>query len=551
MKLIGGGLGPHFRLLGGGSPLGPGLAMSAASIVENSAQGTDIATLTPVNASNPGAVSIAAQQVANLFQMNVDGVTLEVGSNTAALDHETNPTATVTLQYTDDNGTWPFTRTIQITDAASIVITTGGELDTALMLVGDVIGDAWIAGTYPDFNGNPVSEAITYFVDGVPVLSTYVLQAGDAVGQAEVVLSATGADDFTYLSGLSGITDYTITPTDLEWEVPPGGGGGGVAPSNTVAPVLSGRAVVGDVLSTTDGTWTGDPTIAFTYQWQRSDDGTTGWASVSGAVAADYTVAPGDVAKYLRCVVTGTNGTGNASAATAASAEIGLNFVDTNGNARLSTTAAPGNAASFTLSCWVRPFNTSNTGTIISLMNGSGQGVRLMTFSNGGQIEPRWIVHDSAGTPAWIDMALTGGMAAGSIYHLYLAVSLSGAGIFDFRINGVTPTFDDVSSPTVGSGTILMSQAADVTWKDVGAQDTWDGRIADLFFQAGAIIPHTSFIDGSGKPKDISGLGAPFLLLGSGMLADARAGDTAEGWNDGFNLGSASMSVVNGNYANA
>ena len=41
-------------------------------------------------------------------------------------------------------------------------------------------------------------------------------------------------------------------------------GGGNVAPSNVTAPVISGSALLGSVLSTTNGTWSGVP-ATFSY----------------------------------------------------------------------------------------------------------------------------------------------------------------------------------------------------------------------------------------------------------------------------------------------
>ena len=86
------------------------------------------------------------------------------------------------------------------------------------------------------------------------------------------------------------------------------GGGGGTAPSNTVAPVASGTGVVGQTLSSTTGTWTGDATITYGYQWQR------GGSNISGATSSSYTLVTADGGTNVRCVVTGTNGTGSASA---------------------------------------------------------------------------------------------------------------------------------------------------------------------------------------------------------------------------------------------
>lgn len=230
---------------------GPGLSLSAASVPENSPTGTVIGTVTPTNASNPGAVSIASQTPANSLQMNVDGVTVEVGS--AGLDYETTPTISVTFEYTDDDGTYQFVRTIYVTDAAAIQITTPGSLDPALLLVGNQIGDAYVAGTYPDYNGNAVSEsAVVYEVNGGSVLATYVLQSGDAVGQAQVTAGATGADNLVYWSDIEGITDYSFTPTDLEWTVPAGSG-----------PAVPDQFGSGDWSVADDGT-NGDATITVT-----------------------------------------------------------------------------------------------------------------------------------------------------------------------------------------------------------------------------------------------------------------------------------------------
>lgn len=87
---------------------------------------------------------------------------------------------------------------------------------------------------------------------------------------------------------------------------------GGVAPVNTIAPVASvPYAIAGQTLSCTTGTWSGSEPISYTYQWQSSADGSTGWANVGGATSSTY-VIPSSAAQLLfyRCVVTGTNAFG-------------------------------------------------------------------------------------------------------------------------------------------------------------------------------------------------------------------------------------------------
>lgn len=86
-------------------------------------------------------------------------------------------------------------------------------------------------------------------------------------------------------------------------------------PVSVIAPTVSGTAKIEEVLTANAGTWTGFPSPDFSYQWERSADGSTGWANISGATAATYTLANDDKGKYVRVQVTGTNNAGSASAA--------------------------------------------------------------------------------------------------------------------------------------------------------------------------------------------------------------------------------------------
>ncbi|NTG07145.1 hypothetical protein [Rhizobium rhizogenes] len=88
------------------------------------------------------------------------------------------------------------------------------------------------------------------------------------------------------------------------------------APANTALPTISGTARVGQVLTASPGTWSGNPAPTFTYQWQR---GTT---NISGATSATYTAVTADAGQTLRVVVTATNSQGNASANSAATAAV-------------------------------------------------------------------------------------------------------------------------------------------------------------------------------------------------------------------------------------
>ncbi len=81
---------------------------------------------------------------------------------------------------------------------------------------------------------------------------------------------------------------------------------GAVDPVNTVAPAVTGTEEVGETLSVSDGTWTGDPVIAFTYQWYRSPS-----TAISGATSDTYELQAEDEGETIFCRVTGTNGSGS------------------------------------------------------------------------------------------------------------------------------------------------------------------------------------------------------------------------------------------------
>jgi hypothetical protein len=87
------------------------------------------------------------------------------------------------------------------------------------------------------------------------------------------------------------------------------------APSNTVAPAVTGTATQGQTLSCTTGTWLNSPT-SYSYQWQRADDSgfTTNLTNIGGATTNTFVLTASEVSKYVRCVVTATNAGGSTAA---------------------------------------------------------------------------------------------------------------------------------------------------------------------------------------------------------------------------------------------
>lgn len=89
----------------------------------------------------------------------------------------------------------------------------------------------------------------------------------------------------------------------------------GVAPTMTVIPAITGTVEVGEILTSSTGTFTGDAVITYTYQWFA------GGVAISGATASTFTLTSAQLGKVITVRVVATNASGSAygfSAATSA-----------------------------------------------------------------------------------------------------------------------------------------------------------------------------------------------------------------------------------------
>ena len=111
-------------------------------------------------------------------------------------------------------------------------------------------------------------------------------------------------------------------------------------PSNTTLPMISGTTTVGQVLTTTNGTWAGSPS-SYAYQWRRCNAAGGACADIGGATANTYTLVAGDVDATIRVVVTATNLDGSTPATSAQTLQI-AGIAPTAGTASTSGTATAG-----------------------------------------------------------------------------------------------------------------------------------------------------------------------------------------------------------------
>ena len=77
------------------------------------------------------------------------------------------------------------------------------------------------------------------------------------------------------------------------------------SPINSVAPVISGNTTRGSTLTTTTGTWFGNPYPTFTYQWFRGNTPILNQTNIT------YVIDLADGGQQITCHVTGTNSIGS------------------------------------------------------------------------------------------------------------------------------------------------------------------------------------------------------------------------------------------------
>lgn len=107
---------------------------------------------------------------------------------------------------------------------------------------------------------------------------------------------------------------YNLALQQEEISVNPGAGGN--PPVLTVAPAITGTAEVGETLTSNNGTFTGDATITYTYQWFA------GGVAISGATSSTLVLASAQLGKVITVRVTATNSSGTSAGFSAATSAV-------------------------------------------------------------------------------------------------------------------------------------------------------------------------------------------------------------------------------------
>lgn len=166
------------------------------------------------------------------------------------------------------------------------------SFDSALSVADDAAVSTVIAQASVNGQDGPHTFTLTNDASGQFAITTG--------GELSVAAALTAGAQGIEISATNGVDDPATSAPSVSVTV---------APANSVAPVVSGTPEVGATLTTTDGTWTGEPAPTFTYQWQR--DG----VNISGATASTYVLVDADDGTDVECDVTADNGINTATAA--------------------------------------------------------------------------------------------------------------------------------------------------------------------------------------------------------------------------------------------
>jgi hypothetical protein len=267
----------------------------------------------------------------------------------------------------------------------------------------------------------------------------------------------------------------------------------GTKPLNLEPPEISGAYF----FTASMGAWTGSP-ASYAYQWQISDNGTSGWTDIDGATSASYLAIEADETKFVRCGVIATNANGpSAVAYSAASVAIeipefpvtglvafyklndngsgGLDLTDASGNGNTLTnnnavalgtgrvaggadfanggslsSSAPEAADAFTLSAWVNA--PAGLGSFMQLAGVWGNPPFNSFLGTDGDDQAVAVVGDDSGDVVW---CYTTTVVRDDTWHFIVAQCDTTNGVFRIKVDDGVWQDGDAPPATLGEGTVF------------------------------------------------------------------------------------------------
>lgn len=168
----------------------------------------------------------------------------------------------------------------------------------APVISGALTVGAVLTSTQGTWTGTGITYTYQWKRDGVNI-----------AGQTALTYTIVTADVGTTLSCVVTATNANGEASEADTQAVPA-----IAPVNTVLPVITtdGTPAVGETVTVNTGTWTGQPTPTFTYQWKNAG------VDIPAATTNSYTLQAGDSGDAITCTVTATNIGGTASVTTLA-----------------------------------------------------------------------------------------------------------------------------------------------------------------------------------------------------------------------------------------
>jgi hypothetical protein len=250
------------------------------------------------------------------------------------------------------------------------------------------------------------------------------------------------------------------------------------APSITTLPTISGTLNVGEILTATAGNVSGEPTPTQVLQWQRSNDGTTGWADIAGATGTTYLLGSLDEDKYIRVEQTEENILGTATANSVSTGQIQP------AASTLLLDLYPNAAVAYSL----RKLRNFYTGSAIKVRRDSDQALQDIGFLGNGELDTASLESFCSGTDGFV-----------AIWY-----DQSGSG------NDATQTTSSHQPRIVTAGSIILDTGKPTIDFADGQREMFSSGVSNYsqpntyFIKANSIQSLSDFTDGSGSARNLN-----------------------------------------------